>query len=354
MVHVPAIFMLPYHYLDKYMSCSAGKVRSRSTGHCRKPCARHQAINPATGRCVTKNYLRRIQRSSRGSCDRIYSIGSDKDYRDGLVADAACYPRKRNIYTGYCKTPCGRGRAINPATGNCVTLHYLRSLNPEDYDTDGDDEMAAGILFTPTDLSTRPGIIDAYDNNGIKSSKVTDNDLMVMRSVLQIQQNNASFEPTWLVYGVYNPAERKKECGSVTSPDGQFACGLSNVHSNTADAVTSMIHEMSGVVSSDVFLFAARTEKIIPSDVLKAVRDAAQNTNVRLLFAGYYGVWRILVPRSTDFARLDTSMQFVNARMQEANDSLTTVDSRKLAHDVHEILKGRNNMHLSFAPYPSA
>lgn len=354
MVHVPAIFMLSYHYLDTYMACPPGKTRSPYTGYCRKPCARHQAINPDTGKCVTKNYLRRIQRESRGNCDRIYSLGSSRDYKDGLVADAACYPRKRNIYTGRCKTPCGPGRAINPKTGNCVTLRYLRMLNPEDYDTDGDDDMAARILFTPTDLCTKPGIIDAYDKDGLKSSKITDNDLIVMKSVLEVQQKFAGNNPTWLVYGVYNPAERKEACGSVLTDEGKSSCGLSNVYFNTAESVRDIIINIGGVTASDVFLFAARTEKTIPPDVLRAVKEAALKTNVRLLFAGYYGVWRILVPRVIgDTSGLDTSIQMVSARMKEANDSLSATDSRKLAHDIHEILKDRNNMHLSFAPYPS-
>jgi len=350
------------------MSCPRGKVRSRSTGYCRKPCARHQAINPETGKCVTKNYLRRIQRESRGRSDRIYSIGSAKDYRDGLVPDPACYPRKRNIYTGYCKTPCGPGRAINPATGNCVTLRYLRMLNPEDYDTDGDDEMAARVLFTPTDLSTKPGIISAYNENGLQSSEVTDNDLIVMRAAVSAFDNaytvNNVNNREMFVCGVYNPSQRKDNLcragkaiasAPLTKADHPM-CGMHEVGPRSATELAELITKNTNIFSN-VFLFAARSTKTIPSDLLGAVRDAANTTNVRLLFAGFYGVWRILVPKvdgGGSGLELDASMQFINTRMMEAEHMAGSIDSRKLAHDVHEILEERNNMHLSFAPYPLA
>lgn len=190
------------------MSCPAGSTRNRETGRCRKSCERHQARNPETGRCVTKNYLRQIQREPCGSSDKLLSLapygkGSRKDYRDGLVPDPYCHPRKRNIYTGYCKTPCGAGRAINPATGNCVTLNYLRRLNPIDYDTDDDDEMTAQILFTPTPIG-------AYDNEvskvaGFKSNMLTENDLTVMRAAAQ---------SPYTLRGVYSPEDRKANCGA--------------------------------------------------------------------------------------------------------------------------------------------
>lgn len=74
-----------------------------------------------------------------------YGTGSKKDYR-------------------------GPGYAINWRTGQCVTLGYLRTLDPIDYDTDGDDDDTAHILFTPTDLATGGGIIKPYDN-GVTLSK---------------------------------------------------------------------------------------------------------------------------------------------------------------------------------------
>lgn len=220
------------------ISCDAGQTRSRSTGRCRKPCERHQAINPATGRCVSKNYLRKLQRECHGEDDALYAPygkGSKKDYRDGLMPDPLCYPRKRNIYTGYCKTPCGTGRAINPANGNCVTLCYLRSLNPNDYDTDYDDESAADILFTPTDLST------PYDNNvtnnvegftTFKGKTLTEMDLVILHAAYDVHAGLGRTVRQYVV-GAYSPDARKENCSEVAKSgfnDSNYSvCGLTDV-----------------------------------------------------------------------------------------------------------------------------
>lgn len=340
------------------MSCPAGSTRNRETCRCRKSCQMHQARNPATGRCVTKNYLKTIQRQSHGPSDGIYyGKGSRKDYRDGLVPDASCHPRKRNIYTGYCKTPCGRGRAINPATGNCVTLRYLRTINPNYYDADFDDYMTAEILFTPTDLSTGLSFSnDVTKKEGFSNDTLTENDLGVMRG--------AHFNHP--LVGVYSAEARKKSTtckppdnSSIGfNPDMMSACGLTisarqlkeeERYENLSKEICENID-----LKKDVFVFFTVEDNVIKEDLLATIGETAATCPVRLLIPSYYGVWRFLVPKADESsqASLLTSLQLVRDVMNQYSTA-GHFNSRKLANDVHEEIKNRKDLHVSFAPYPS-
>lgn len=339
------------------MSCAAGQTRSRSTGRCRKPCERHQAINPATGKCVSKNYLQKIRRQPCGPSDNVYSvapfgIGSKKDYRDGLVPDPLCFPRKRNIYTGYCKTPCGAGRAINPATGNCVTLRYLKMLHPNDYDTDDDDDMVAPILFTPTSITAS----GQYDNevsklSGFKTNLLTENDLTVMREAYRMGK----------ISGVYSPDARKENCKesqfSMEQPSMFSLCGLADVKamSTKGRSLQQLVMENTDL-NKNIFVFETMHDtRTIETLVLNAAKRVARDAPVRLLLPNFYGVWRLLIPKvDTDESaeKLDTSTRLVVDAMREYEKSLGHINSAKLANEVHEAVKARNDLHLSFAPYP--
>lgn len=315
-------------------SCSVGKTRSRSTGRCRKPCERHQAINPATGRCVTKNYLRKIQRESRGCSDKIYQPAT-----------------------------CGPGMAINPRTGRCVTLRYLRTLNPDDYDTDGDDGMTSRVLFTPTDLSTKPGVIEKFDDGEIMSSEVSENDLIVMRAALGIANNILEISEFGYICGIYSSDLRRETCGAAKASTSQNLqnvqeCGVRDArHLDTRADLETYISERQSMFDK-VFLFVTRPASTIPEEVFHAVHEVAKKSLVRLLYANRYGVWRMLVPRVDDNdprgESLKASMIFVLQKFKEAENSIGVLDSRQLAHEVYETLDGTNHLHMAFAPYPSS
>lgn len=341
------------------MSCPKGKVMNRETGRCRKPCERHQARNPETGKCVTKNYLRRIQRKSHGRYDKLSSLtpygrGSRNDYRDGLVPDPLCYPRKRNIHTGYCKTPCGHGRAINPATGNCVTLNYLLQLNPAFYDTDDDDEMTADILFTPTTLGTYENAVTKMD--GFTNTMLTENDLAVMKAAY-------THHP---LAGVYSPKERKnctppKSSSSPWETSAKSSCGLTitekahinDSENNPAPALKQLICEGTDL-KTDKYVFYTLSLFVIPSGLLKAIGEQAVVCPVKMLILTHHGVWRFLVPKpeSEDEKRyLENSFNLISEVMN-TYAAKGPFQPRKLANDVYEQIQNRNNIHVSFSPYP--
>lgn len=354
------------------MSCEAGQTRSRSTGRCRKPCERHQAINPATGRCVSKNYLRKLQRECHGEDDALYApygTGSKKDYRDGLVPDPLCYPRKRNIYTGYCKTPCGTGRAINPATGNCVTLRYLRSLNPNDYDTDYDDESAAEILFTPTDLSYDNNVTDSVEGfKRFKGKTLTEMDLVILHAAYEVHEDIATTKTRRAyVVGAYSPDARKENCSEVAKSgfndkSKYSVCGLTDVvnvlWSSDPSSIYSRVWELVSKhtkLDENVFVFVTHEYKTLQLDLMHQLAEMAKLYNVRVVVANFYGVWRILIPKvetESQSLALNLTIDMINEKMRQ-NDSSGNINFRKLALDVHNVAKGRSDVHLSFAPYPA-
>ena len=351
------------------MSCEAGQTRSRSTGRCRKPCERHQAINPATGRCVSKNYLRKLQRECHGEDDALYApygTGSKKDYRVGLVPDPLCYPRKRNIYTGYCKTPCGTGRAINPATGNCVTLRYLRSLNPNDYDTDYDDESAAEILFTPTDLSYDNNVTNSVEGfKRFKGKTLTEMDLVILHAAYNVHTGlNLKH-----IVGAYSPDARKENCSEVAksgfSDSNYSVCGLTDVSKVSKTGLSSnpssIYSQVWDVVSKhakldeNVFVFVTHAAKTLKLDLMHELGEMAKLHSVRVVVANFYGVWRILIPKvetESQSLGLTLTIDMIDEKMRQYDSNLGHINFRKLALDVHNVAKSRSDMHLSFAPYP--
>lgn len=344
------------------MSCPKGQTRNRTTGRCRKKCERHQAVNEATGRCVSKNYLRRVQRRCYGPSDKLcapYGTGSTKDYRDGLVPDAFCHPRKRNLYTGRCKTPCGPGRAINPATGNCVTLNYLSKLYPGDYDTDDDDDMTAHILFTPTDLSTGLHDNKVTKTPGFHSDTLTENDLTVMKAV-HLHHPMA---------GEYNPGDRKdsacKPPAKTSAFDGAMpsSCGLTlknpypqqSTEDEKATALTNMICQDVDM-KINKFSFFTSTDQTVKDWVLQTISNAAETCPVRVLVTTYYGVWRFLVPQGENEREMASILatSVLISEVMKKYDEMGHFDSRMLASEVFEAIKARDNMHVSFAPFAEA
>lgn len=343
------------------MSCPPGSARNRLTGRCRKSCESHQARNPATGRCVTRNYLRRVQRRCYGEDDMIYApygMGSKKDYRDGLVPDPACYPRKRNIFTGRCKTPCGPGYATNWRTGQCVTLGFLRTIDPTGYEIDGDDDDTAHILFTPTDLATGGGIIKPYDNDvttqkgftRFNNNTITENDLVVLRAAYNISSGKGE---RIRIVGAYSPDKRKKTCSQVAKSgfnDTNFSlCGLTNV---SMDGDIADLVEQNANLQQNVFAFVTHEHKILQLPLMLELATIAQNHPVRVLVANFYGVWRILIPRVKEdtFRSLRNSIMLIDEKMK-SYDSSTHINPRQLALEVHKVCKQRQDLHVSFAPY---
>lgn len=339
------------------MSCPRGSARNPATGRCRKSCESHQARNPETGRCVTRNYLRKLRRQSYGADDMIYApygMGSVKDFRDGLVPDPDCYPRKRNIYTGRCKTPCGPGYAMDGPTGRCVTLGHLRTLDPFHYHIDGDDYDTAHILFTPTDLATGGGIIMPYDNDvtskrgftRFSNSTITENDVVVLRAAYNVSSGTSA-----RIVGAYSPDKRKANCSQVLKSgfnDTNFSlCGLTNVsiNSDIADLVGRNAN-----LQQNVFVFVTHEHKTLQLPLLLEIGAIAGSHPVRVLVANFYGVWRILIPKSSTPHSLKNTIMLIDEKMKKY-DSSTHINSRQLALEVHQVCKQRQDLHVSFAPY---
>lgn len=245
-------------------ACEYPQTRNWATGRCRKPCSKHQAINPTTGKCVSKTYLKCLNRETCGDLDLTYAEDMslddknlERDLKQGLVDDPECFPRKRNIHTGYCKTPCQDGYAMNPRTGGCVTLEFLKCLDPEDYDTDDDDEMAAKILFTPTDISSKQLVVNlpahdgsdrvvAFGNDTLdRSIKTSDKllstshvgvaDTAVMRGIFESAVNAKGART---LAGTYDPAKRKLSCGR-SDISSHAECGITTVSSSMNESLVS-------------------------------------------------------------------------------------------------------------------
>lgn len=227
------------------VACKYPQVRNWETGRCKAPCRADQAVNPDTGRCVTKTFLkaahirgdlgtsdyrsalrddgitRRDGRSRRsggprrltyGARDEFSDLGdfnftefdykeprrygrlgysgysrgdNAKDLRDMLVDDPDCYPRKRNLRTGYCKTPCDPGYAINPRTGGCVTIEFLISRDLYDplYIEDEEDPMAANLKWFPSIVQSEASHDNADMKTLLRSSELGVADLRTFRGI---------------------------------------------------------------------------------------------------------------------------------------------------------------------------
>eukprot|EP00752_Nemacystus_decipiens_P015860 g14168.t1 len=267
------------------------------------------------------------------------------------------------------KTPCGKGYRINPRTGRCVTLGYLLSLNPDDYDTDYDDDSAAEILFTPTDLSTGAGVVTPYDNSvtkdseHFKSNTLTENDLVVMGAAYRASEVGMQFRKT--IAGVYSPKERK-ECIEMTKKQGfkpaiYSECGLKEVQSYDKTSTDPAVRKIdiarmiaaNSQLDENKFVFVTDEYRTLNPHLLTELGEVANRHPVRLLIANFYGVWRILIPKVKDAAKstLPTSIMAINDQAKLV-ESAGHINFRKFALKVHGVVKAFDNIHVSFAPYP--
>lgn len=340
-------------------ACQYPQVRNWSTGRCRTPCKNHQAINPDTGRCVTKTYLKakhyegdltdyeyrsalqddgitrrhssRRPSSSRSYVDRAVDRLGDFDYsdfeykqrkprsygsryygrsrygdnrsdlRDLLVADDHCYPRKLNLLTGRCKTPCEPWEAINPATGRCVTKEYLESLDWDLYDSDEEDDMAENIKWSPSTYQTR----ERHSSNGVLTSLIDAShlnvaDLRTLRGLQQVSQNNLNGPPV-IVVGHYSPSQRKwcdkSSIMSVLHSDAE-KCGFKNaevIDDAPSDKLENMMKS-----SGKNFTFVSGLS--LNHEVLAEAVATATGKSIKFALIDARGVWRILVAK-TDVKR---------------------------------------------------
>lgn len=277
------------------VACKYPQKRNWSTGRCKTPCKRHQVVNPCTGKCVTKTYLKTLMETDYLDRDEFHydsianHVGENpSDLRDGLVEDISCYPRKRNLLTGMCKTPCESHMAINPATGQCVTKAYLRTLDFDLYEKDEEDTMAANILFRPTiDQSIEAAKDDEKLRELIKSSAITVADARVVRGIYQ-----GSGEKKLI--GIYDHTKRRG-CETsflksmVTSDVGK--CGI------TSPQVYSSVNLQNAVKnSSSNFVWITGASMV---SVLQDISNAGitVDSDLRLLIVNNAGILRLLVPK---------------------------------------------------------
>ena len=330
------------------MACRYPQRRNWFTGRCKTPCKNHQAINPITRKCVSKTYLISLHELGYISDDeldlendgvgRYYEVDHEKhekhekyveedteekrksDLRDGLVDDIDCYPRKLNILTGKCKAPCESHKAINPATGQCVTKRYLRTLDFNLYDEDEEDMMAANIMFVPSvDQS-----IKAAGNNVnliklIRGSVLTVADIRTMRGIYlgSKEMNNGP------LFGIYSPKKRfgceNNYLKNVLTPASQ-KCGIISPGKYDSNEVKDMI-EMAG----DNFTWVTGLSVI---EVLKDVSTTLKNLpkDLRLLIVNDTGILRLVVPKLSviDIAPgfLENNLQILSQEnLQKTNEN---------------------------------
>lgn len=329
-------------------ACQYPQVRNWSTGRCRTPCKNHQAINPDTGRCVTKTYLKAkhyqgdltdgeyrsalqddgITRrysshrpySSRSYVDRAVDGLGDFDYsdfeykerkprsygsryygrsryEDVLVDDDNCFPRQLNLSTGRCKTPCEPWEAINPETGRCVTKEYLYSLDWDLYDSDEEDDMAENIKWSPSTYQTR----ERHNGNGvlaklIDASHLNVADLRSLRGLHQVSQNNLNGPPVRVV-GHYSPSQRKwcdkSSIMRVLHSDAE-KCGFKNAE--VVDNVPSS--KMKDVMKGSGKNFTFVSGPSLNEKVIAEILTAATGKSIKFVLIDPRGVWRILVAKA--------------------------------------------------------
>ena len=303
------------------MACTYPQRRNWFTGRCKTPCKNHQAINPITGRCVSKTYLMLLhelghiddeeldlENDGLGRSHGMNSIeetlflendslenhaGEKKsDLRDGLVEDSSCYPRKRNLLTGKCKTPCESYMAINPATGQCVTKRYLRTLDFTLYDVDEDDTMAANILFTPSVDQSVKSTTSKDLKKLITTSAITIADARTLRGVFLGSQAKEES-----LVGIYNHSKRSG-CDTsawksvLTSNLGK--CGIVSPQKFSNDTLLTTIQDsgnnftwVTGGSAIDVLGYLSAKVNSLPYDL-------------RLLIINETGILRLLVPKNVN------------------------------------------------------
>ena len=389
------------------VACKYPQVRNWETGRCKAPCKANQAVNPETGRCVTKTYLkalhirgdlgtrdyrsalrddgitRRDGRSRRSGGSRRLSYGtrdefSDlgdfnfteydykeprgyfgysrgdniKDLRDMLVDDPDCWPRKRNLATGRCKTPCEPGYAINPRTGGCVTIEYLISIDLYDpyLIEDEEDTMAANLKWFPSDVQT----LATHDNADMK--RLIGNSTLGVADLKTLRGINQS-GPGVQLFGIYSPAHRtacdlsvfRSLIGSNLSNCGlrrvvQFGqppplppapAGVAAIPGNPLTVPEILADTMNNVGQDFVFI----TGQVINMATFSTIFAAFAGRDMKIALIDQGGVWR-LIHRNTGAApALPPPVVF------QANVS----DSKKLAEALDNHWK--NSVSVTFHPW---
>lgn len=288
------------------MACKYPQKRNWKTGRCKKPCARHEAVNPATGKCVSKSYLRSLHWYYDSDEDEFEEYD---DLADGLVPDSSCKaPTKLNIFTGKCRTPCGPHRMINPSTGQCVTKAYLRSLDYELYDSDEDDYLLSERLFYPR--MSRIGLIARlfgknYLAELVRLTALTNNDMTVMES---IKKGIVDTLDKPALVGVYDGLLRKK-CETFTLSKlintklGE--CGVSSVYNySTPPAGKTPEGIMKDALveahkKSSAYSFICVPGTALPDMVYieRMKKASSAGYNAKMLVICDQGVWNIIIPK---------------------------------------------------------
>lgn len=311
------------------MACKYPQKRNWKTGRCKTPCARHQAVNPATGRCVSKSYLRSLHwydYDEEEGLEDLYGYGYNllgeelDDLADGLVADSSCKPpTKLNLLTGKCKTPCGPFKVINPETGQCVTKKHMRSLNYNLYDADLDDYMLADRLFFPY-MSHIDLIARKFGNDYLtelnKLTGLTDNDMVVMFSIRNSIDNSTSYfgQNKPALVGIYDRILRKKcenfsivkamtdklgECG-VTSVKNVNSTALAGQKKSREEVMKEALLE-AGKKSNTYAFFCQGGLRQLDIGLINIMKEVAKSgSDAKVLHVCDQGVWKIIIPKNED------------------------------------------------------
>lgn len=380
------------------VACKYPQVRNWETGRCKAPCRADQAINPNTGRCVTKTYLealhirgdlgtsdyraalrddgitRRDGRSRRsggpvrrprrltnrdqfgfnklGDFDysdfeykavtpyraRGYS-DNERDLRDLLVDDPDCYPRKLNLLTGRCKTPCPPGYAMSPKTQRCVTIEYLLSQNPDFYIEDGDDWMAESIKWYPSTVQTLANHTDANLKKLVNDSRLTVSDLKVMSGIEAVMTGHGVMLVGNYRHGQRKACEESLVRSLVTSKVAQ--CGLRNVEHFTGleeDGQLLVNHKIRNAGEDYTFIFS---RKVFGSDGLQQILEMVYGQTITAKFAiiESHGVWRIICPTGLSLLPQVPTQDEMNAQGGR----------KKLAEELDKYYK--NKISISYHPF---
>ena len=296
------------------VACRYPQRRNPLTGRCKKPCARHQEVNPDTGKCVSKSYLRSVKWRGYDSDDDFSYLGykpySDltySDLNDKLVYDPGCKPPQMlNLRTGRCKTPCGPHQVVNKYTGKCVSRKHMRSVDYNMYDTDDDDYMLSETLFFPRmsyidRLASIYGKTDLRDLNN--ETALTLNDMRVME---QLKIGNDEITEQKSLCGVYDCMNRLKCAtstvqGLISSLTKSSQCGLSKLDhlnkENSADTMHRLLIEADKNTNAFAFVCSKKNYFInFYYDV--ALKAAKQGKNAKLLAVIPGGVWQIIIPKN--------------------------------------------------------
>lgn len=213
-------------------------------------------------------------------------------------------PRKLNLATGRCRTPCEPHKAIDPETGRCINISTLLTYDYNLYDDDEDDYMAENIKWTPTTSQTIANHKDKHLKDLIERSRLTVADLRTMRGIEQ-----ASVEQMW---GHYSSGQRKQCDNSIFSQVLRITnlskCGFRNVEAiNTKN---SYLHEKLQTAGEDfTFIFGYKLTPVVLNYIMAACKEHGQD--VKLAVVDGNGVFRILYNGNADYPDPDEYPDFV-------------------------------------------